>query len=370
MDLSAADLLDVMPDGVVVADDRGLVTFANPRAARLLGRPPEDIVGTPVQEALPLLDDAGHSWWNCIDPWGGLATRTGHRERMLLVPGRGHLLVTMSFVRAGRLQPVQRVIVALRDTDARRRAEAQSSELMSLVAHELRSPLTSVKGFSSTLLRRWHRFDDAQKHLMIETIEADADRLARLIRELLDVSRLDTGRLRLDRARVDVAARVSWHVDRFVAAGSDPSRFVVSDERPRDEAGSRPAAWADTDRLDQVLSNLLENALRHGEGLIRVRISYAQEELPRSPYERSRPGDPTPSGTIVVRVSDEGAGIPPEHYPLVFMKFWHGSQRGSTGLGLYLVRGLVEARGGVVTVDRGEHGGAEFTFSLPAVPCD
>lgn len=333
-----------MPDGIVVVDADGRVVVVNPRAARLLERRAADILGRPVVEVLPLLDDSGHSWWECIDPWGGLATRTGHRERMLLLPGRGHVLVTMSFTRQRRGGPVTRIIVALRDTDARRRAEARHSELISLVAHELRSPLTSVKGFSTTLLRRWDRFNDDQKHLMIETIEADADRLARLINELLDISRLDTSRLRLDPRRLDLSEVVTTHLDRLVTSGLDRSRFVWTPPvRPLQ-------VRADPDRLDQVFANLLENAVRHGEG----RVTVVLDTLDEGAGPRAR-----------VSISDEGEGIKPEHYPLVFTKFWHGSRRGSSGLGLYLVKGLVEAHRGSISVDRAPEGGALFRFTLP-----
>ena len=108
--------------------------------------------------------------------------------------------------------------------------------------------------------------------------------------------------------------------------------------------------WADPDRLDQILTNLMENALRHGDGTVSLTV--------------------VPTGhdgeeTIAITVSDEGEGIPPENYPLIFTRFWHGSRRGGTGLGLYVVRGLVEAHGGKISVGRAPAGGAEFRFTLP-----
>lgn len=380
-----AALLDTMPDGVVVVGPDARVELVNARAAHLLGRRAADVVGAPVAEALPLLDTAGHSWWEVVDPWGGLDIRTGHRERLLLLPGRGRVLVTMSFVREVPRGPVVRVVVALRDTDARRRAEAETAELISLVAHELRAPLASVKGFSTTLLRRWDRFTDAQKHLMIETIEADSDRLARLIHELLDVSRLDTSRLRLDRRRVDVVEVVHRCVGRLVASGLDEDRFDVRVDVGDGEAG----AWADADRLDQIVTNLLENAVRHGAGTVHVRIGpdhaepgHAELESTAVPVSTASTPSTAPSTAPsttsttepaapthwAVSVADEGEGVRPEQYGLVFSKFWHGSRRGSTGLGLYLVRGLVEAHGGSVSVDRAPEGGALFRFTLPAAP--
>jgi len=353
-------LLEQLPDGVVAVGGDGVVEFVNGRAATRIGRASADLVGRAVTDALPLLDGAGQSWWELSDPWGGPAIRTGHRERMLLLPGQGHLLVTMQYIREEHLGPVTRVFVALRDTDARRRTEAENAELISLVAHELRAPLASVKGFSTTLLRRWDRFSDDQKHLMIETIEADAERLSRLIHELLDVSHLDTRRLRLERDVVDLGELLGRCVERFVASGLDPSRFDL-----QLDSASPAIVWGDADRLDQVVSNLLENAVRHGGGTVHLRVA---------PVEVAREGATTISALDAdrpmweVAVYDEGEGIRPENYSLVFSKFWHGSRRGSTGLGLYLARGLVEAHGGVITVGREPDAGARFTFTLPSAP--
>lgn len=341
------EILAQMPDGIVVADAKRTVIVVNPRAARLIGRTCAELVGRPVTEVLPLIEPTGRSWWSCLDPWSGLATRTGHRERMLLLPGRGEMLVTMSFVRARRAGPVDRVVVMLRDASQRRRHESGTAELVSIVAHELRSPLSSIKGFSGTLSRQWERFSDDQRRLMVDTIAADSQRLSRLLNELLDVSRLDASRLRVSLRPLDVREVIGAHITRMVAGGHDRTRFSW------EESGQgRLEVWADADRLDQILANLIENALRHGAGTVWI----TTEVIPDPGGEAS---------AVAVTVSDEGEGIDPSLYPLIFDKFWHGSARGSTGLGLYLVKGLVEAHGGQVEVDRAPTGGALFRFTLP-----
>ncbi|MEV4941826.1 sensor histidine kinase [Streptomyces zaomyceticus] len=337
---------DDLPDGLVVADETGRVVCFNAAAARIAAVPVDRALGHPLDRVLPLEDLKGRRWWALTDPYGGLATRRGQPERNLLLPGGREVLVSARYVREHPTGPVRRVVVSLRGTEARRRTERSHAELIATVAHELRSPLTSVKGFTATLLTKWERFSDEQKRLMLETVDADAGRIKRLIAELLDISRIDSGRLEVRRQPVDIAAAVGRHVQVHTTGGQSPDRFFV---RIRPEL---PALWADPDKIDQILGNLLENAVRHGEGTVTIEVAPV------------RTGDDGEEGTEVT-VSDEGPGIPEESMGRVFTRFWRGSKRGGTGLGLYIVKGVVEAHGGTITVGRGPRGGAEFRFILP-----
>ncbi|WP_320781125.1 ATP-binding protein [Streptomyces sp. CRN 30] len=340
---------DDLPDGLVVADEHGRVVCFNAAAERITAVPAAEALGQRLEKALPLEDLEGRRWWQLTDPYGGLAIRAGQPERNLLLPGGREVLVSARYVRTAPTGPVRRVVVALRDTEARRRTERSHAELIATVAHELRSPLTSVKGFTATLLAKWERFTDDQKKLMLETVDADANRVTRLIAELLDISRIDSGRLEVRRQPVDIGAAVGRHIQAYVAAGQSADRFLLRIEQPL------PALWADPDKIDQVLSNLLENAVRHGEGTVTIDIT---------PSVSPREGDDENSATSVT-VSDEGPGIPEESMNRVFTRFWRGSKRGGTGLGLYIVKGIVEAHGGTITVGRAQAGGAEFRFTLP-----
>ncbi|MEV6975645.1 ATP-binding protein [Kitasatospora sp. NPDC093806] len=350
---------DDLPDGLVVADARGRVVCFNRVAARLTGVHPEAALGSELADVLPLEDLDGRRWWQLTDPYGGLAIRTRQPERNLLLPGGREVLVSARYVRRWPRGPVERLVIALRGTEARRRTERSHAELIATVAHELRSPLTSVKGFTATLLAKWERFTDGQKRLMLETVDADADRVTRLIAELLDISRIDAGRLELRKQVVDLAAAVRRHVERKVATGIPEERFDIRVSEPL------TVLWADPDKVDQVLGNLLENAVRHGEGTVTIEVAPAKEVVEAPVWER--PGTPPRivEGTAVT-VSDEGSGIPEESMPRVFTRFWRGSKRGGTGLGLYIVKGIVEAHGGSIRVDRAPGGGARFRFILPA----
>ncbi|MFI1095849.1 ATP-binding protein [Streptomyces sp. NPDC020917] len=338
---------DDLPDGLLVADAHGRVVCFNAAAARITALSPADVLGRPVEQAMPLEDLEGRRWWALTQPYTGLAIRSGHPERNLLLPGGREVLVAARYVREHPTGPLRRLVVTLRGTEARRRTERSHAELIATVAHELRSPLTSVKGFTATLLAKWERFTEDQKKLMLETVDADADRVTRLIAELLDISRIDSGRLEVRRQPVDIATAVQRHVDAHVAAGQPGDRFRIEVSRPL------PALWADPDKVDQVLGNLLENAVRHGDGTVTIEVAPS-----------SAPREHRSTGTAVT-VSDEGPGIPEESMSRVFTRFWRGSKRGGTGLGLYIVKGIVEAHGGTIAVGRAPGGGAEFRFILP-----
>ena len=315
--------------------------MVNPAAERILGTTAVAALGCPLAEVLPLNQLDGRSWWSCATPYSSLPSVVGHPERNLVLPDGRELLVTSRYVRSTRGGPVTSVVVALRDTRHRAHEELSRAELVSTVAHELRSPLTSVKGFTATLLAKWDRFSDDQKRLMLETVNADADRVTRLITELLDIARIDSGRLTVRRQVVDLERVVRRHVDSLVAAGYDPAAFVLT------VPSVVPELWVDADKLDQVLANLLENAVRHGSGTVTIAI------------------EPTTDG-LAVTVTDEGDGISDEQRDRVFTKFWRSGRRGGTGLGLYIVRGLVEAHGGRIEVGPGPDGGAMFRFVLPS----
>jgi hypothetical protein len=335
---------DDLPDGLIITDGHGRVRVFNAAAGRLTGVVPGEAIGRPLGEALPLYDGDGRDWWKCLDPFAGLPTRTRHPERLLHLADGTEVLVSASY-RRGPGRSVETFLVALRDAAGRARRERDRADLVSTVAHELRSPLTSVKGFTATLLAKWHRFNDDQKLVMLETVNSDADRVTRLITELLDVSRIEAGRLEMRSQVVDLVEEARKVIAGRVAAGEAEDRFRL------EVTGALPEMWLDPDKVHQILGNLVENAVRHGAGTVTLVVE------PDAHKEGA-----------VVSVRDEGEGIPPEAAQRIFRQFWRGQgrRRGGTGLGLYIVKGLVEAHGGSITVGRAPGGGAEFRFTLPA----
>jgi signal transduction histidine kinase len=346
---------DDLPDGLVIADRAGLVTVFNRAAARLTGIEPGRALGRDVRQILPLRDAQDRCWWAQSQPYEGLSTRSRHPERSLYLPDSTELLVTVGYVRdprSGQPRPdwhrsgggVRRLVISLRGAEQRARLERSRADLVSTVAHELRSPLTSVKGFTATLLAKWPRFTDDQKRLMLETVNADADRVTRLITELLDVSRIEAGRIEVHRELVDIPDRAAKLIAGRVAAGDPAGRFRI------EVRGELPETWLDADKVDQILGNLIENAVRHGAGTVTTVV----ESVPTAG-----------AGSVAVSVRDQGQGIAPELASRVFRQFWRAKRRGGAGLGLFIVKGLVEAHGGAITVQQAPGGGAEFRFTMP-----
>jgi len=336
------DHLDALPDGVVIADADGRVQAVNRMARRMLGV--ADGIGAELGEVLTLLDDEGCTWVGTNTPYTGLASRSGVPEQSWLLPDGTEVLVAARMHRERRGGPVSTVAVTLRNGRGRARLDRERSDLVATVAHELRSPLTGVKGFVQALLNRWDKLNDEQKKLMLTTVHADSDRLSRLIAELLDVARIDTGRLQLYPRPSDPAVLVRRVVDSVQASTSRTIELgVVVEEETR--------IFADPDKFTQVVTNLVENGVRHGDGTVRVRLE---------------PGDGGAAESVRLIVDDEGEGIPEDLRKRVFTKFWKGGERGGSGLGLYLVGGLTKAHGGTVTIGDAPHGGARIVIEWPA----
>jgi signal transduction histidine kinase len=339
----SSDVLDALPDGVVVADASGTVTTMNEAARRLLRT--GDGVGRHLSDVMVLADRAGNCWFGCTRPYDGLSIRSQLTEQAWYRDDGTELLLTARIVRDGPQSPVRQVAVTIRSAHARARLDRERSDLVATVAHELRSPLTGVKGFVSTLLSKWDRLNDEQKKMMLETVNVDADRLTRLIAELLDVARIDTGRLSLYPRPLDLTAAVRRVVE-SVRAGT--GREIAFDA-PVD----LPQVSADPDKLAQVVTNLVDNAVRHGEGQVTLTANKTTDEAG--------------CDGVLLHVDDEGEGISPDIRSRVFTKFWKHGTRGGSGLGMYIVHGLVAAHGGSVEISESPAGGARVTVVWPCL---
>ena len=336
-------LADEYPDGVLGASREGEVVILNAQAAALLGVDQATATGRPLADVLRLLNQDGHTWLEYNRPFDAISIARGVPEQSWLNASGEEVLTTARLVRDEPLSPVIGIAVGLRSGRGRARLDRERSDLVATVAHELRSPLTGVKGFVQALLNRWDKLSDAQRRLMLETVNSDADRLARLIAELLDVARIDTGRLQLY-PRPSPADVLVSRVVGSIEAGT--SREIVLDV-----AEDLPEVFADPDKLTQVVTNLVENAIRHGAG--RVTVTVREHDT----------GGEVP--VVRITVDDEGEGIPAELHRRVFTKFWTTGESGGSGLGMYIVGGLTRAHGGRVTIEEAPGGGARVCVDWP-----
>ena len=311
----SAAVVEAMSEGVIAADDRGRITTANPSARRLLGYAAD----APLPE-LPQIFRSREAR-ELVDT---VLAGDADASRTLDLDGRT-LLIT------GRALPSGGAVLVMHDLTELRRLESVRRDFVANVSHELKTPLTSISGYSETLLS--DRPDPETVHLFLTRIATNARRMQHLVDDLLDLSRIEAGRWQPAVRPVDPAelAREVWTglQDRN---GRPIPRFEV-----RVPGGLR--VQADADALRQVLTNLLDNALRYTEadGLITV---------------SGRPE----AGGVRLDVSDTGTGIPRDHLPRIFERFYRADpsrsrEEGGTGLGLSIVRHLVEGHGGRVSAD-------------------
>ena len=240
---------------------------------------------------------------------------------------------------------VESMVVTLQDMAAVEELERMRAEFLAVVSHELRAPLTSIKGAAATALETPTDLDPAVVRQFFRIIGEQADHMHDLVSNLLDVARIETGTLAVSPEPAEVAALVAAARSAFISAGGRNNLVI-------DIAPHLPLALADRRRIVQVLGNLLSNAARHSSESSVIRVSAVGEGV-----------------HVAISVADEGRGIPAESLPRLFRKFSRiqsEEQGGDTGLGLAVCKGIVEAHGGRIWAESDGPGlGARFTFILP-----
>ena len=239
---------------------------------------------------------------------------------------------------------IESFVVTLQDLTPLEEQERLRAEFLGMVSHELRAPLTSIRGSATTVLDASAELDPAELRQFLRIIVEQADNMRDLIGDLLDVARIETGTLPVDPEPVAAAALVDRARNTFLSGGGRNSLDI---NLPTD----LPLVMADRRRIVQVIGNLLSNAARNSPSAPVIRVSAELE-----------------GGDVAFSVADEGRGIPSEQLPGLFRKFSR-TEGGDTGLGLAVCKGIVEAHGGRIWAESAGPGlGARFTFTLPAVP--
>jgi len=336
----AARVLAYVGDGVFLLDRNGVVRLWNPAAETITGLRSADVVGRPVEEAVP-------GWAGIADlvpiaaaPGAGTRAETvplelPNRELWLSVSGVGFLEGT---------------VFAFRDLTEERALERLKSDFVSTVSHELRTPLAAIYGAALTLRRGDLALGEQQRESLLAVVANEADRLARTVDDILWTSRLDSGTLQVAIESCDATLLAAGVV--AAAQAHVPGNIEIE----LDTGPAVPQVAADPDKVRQVLANLVENAVKYSPDGGRVEVSI-------------EPND----GSVRFSVRDEGLGIPASEQRRIFDKFYRLDPEmtrgvGGTGLGLYICQELIRRMDGRIWGESRDGGGSMFAFELPASP--
>lgn len=341
-------MLDSAADGILILNADFLVERCNPAFAKISGMPMEAIINrqhtevihwTQVESGITLEQAKAQGW--PLTPNATLYVE-GDLERPAQMP----LPVGITYAPLlGSDGQLINIIATVRDITHFREADELKRTFISVISHELKTPVALIKGYVGTLRREDATWDREVVQDSLAVIEDETDRLTELIDNLLDATRLQSGTISLHRSDLALANTTRRVVERFTV--QSPRHKIVVDF-PEDF----PVIMGDEDRLEQVLYNLLSNAIKYSPNGGEIRIS----------------GQVSPK-QVVVCVSDQGPGIAPGDIPYVFDRFYRATEASKTtkgaGLGLFLSRAVVEAHGGRIWVDPRPEEGARICFSLP-----
>jgi len=340
-------LIDSAADGILILTAEHIIERCNNAFEKLYGRSRDEIQGNSHEAVIrwarkpdgSTLEEADAHGWTL--PLNAYLYVEGDLER----PEPPPLPVGITY--APLLDAdgeVRNIIATVRDITRFRTADEIKSTFISIVSHELKTPVALIKGYASTLRRDDARWDKAVIQDSLAVIEEEADRLTQMIEDLLDASRLQAGGISLNRADISLPLLAKRLAARFQ---TQTERHQIVVDFPKDF----PVILGDETRLGQVLSNLISNAIKYSpKGEIRISAEAHSEQ-------------------VIVTVGDQGPGIDPRDLPHIFDRFYRADQAvkntKGAGLGLYLARAIIEAHGGRIWVEPQSDHGARISFSLP-----
>lgn len=346
-----AALLDGAADGIAVVDkDLRLLRF-NKAMQELSGRSPSRVLGGLASVVLQFSSTDGIKLEGDSYPLAAVLAEGGARppaELMLRQPDGGSRWVSGTFspiLDPETAEPILALVI-LRDISAQKEIDQMQRDFVWIVSHELRAPLTAIRGFAKTLVVKDDELSPQSRREFLATVNEQAERLTRLVDDLLQVSRIESKRVRVEWTEVALGRLLPDLIGQFHSKWG--SRRILVDVDP-----TLPPVRVDRAKFDEILINLIDNAIKYSPEHTPIRISA------------------TVSGDeIEVAVSDRGFGIAAEDVGQLFQKFQRITTNetrdiSGTGLGLYIVKGLVEAHGGRVWVTSAPGAGSTFTFTVP-----
>jgi two-component system phosphate regulon sensor histidine kinase PhoR len=362
LELTGDDLLNSLTSGALVVDGRGVIRYANPVFLQLSGFDAPDVLAHPLSEFLQLPPKTDCAL--CLGVGGSVesqwATFHGAFLRTAAGPGQaevGELRIKIKHSPLPAASGKPGGVLCLIDPFSEDTTLTQAhSDFVSTVSHEFRTPLTSIKGFADTLLLYGAQLPEEEKRRFINIIKDQADRLIRLVENLLTVSKLGASRVEMSYRPIPLQRlleKVTHSVQAKTQAKSPGTERKFDVEIRPDTL----EIWADPDRLEQVLLNLVDNAVKYSpaDSVVRIRAGYLPDD----------------DGRIRILVQDQGAGIPQELMPRIFTKFYRvesplKQEVEGTGLGLYITKSLTTAMGGEISAESKPDQGSTFTVIFPA----
>jgi len=341
-------ILEGIADGVMVADARGNVILLNAAAEEILGMSREEITGRPIHELSGLYGAAGDTWLALIKEWAQAlpAKREPTSFESQFETEEDVVSVHMAPVLMG--DEFLGTVSVFRDITREVAVDRMKSELISTVSHQLRTPMTSIKGYTDLLyLETVGEINEAQRRFL-SIIKSNADRLALLANDLLDISRIETGRMRLNVEFIHISAIIIE-----IAASLRGQIEEKGLSLKLDIPDSLPPTYGDRDRVTQILTNLIDNARHYTPAGGQITVS-AQVR----------------GNFLQVSVADTGIGIAPKDQEKIFDRFYRADHSlvqevAGTGLGLSIAKSFVEMHGGEIWVESEPGQGSTFSFTLP-----
>jgi PAS domain S-box-containing protein len=328
----AAHVLEAVGDGIFLVDHQGVVRLWNAAAALMTGLSADDVLGRKLVDVVP----ASAALADRVE----VAAQDAMARPVTLPVELGGRDLWLSFVA---VRITDGVVYAFRDVTAETRLEEEKTDFVATISHELRTPMTAVYGAAQTLLRR-DEMSPEQRRQLVEMIATQAARLSQITEEILLTTRLDRDEVIVQHEPVDVGAAVESAVQAMRSHLPEDMEIKV------EIAPDVGRAAGDSDRIQQVLLNLIDNAAKHGRSPVRISAG-------------------TSNGLVSIAVSDSGPGIAPGERERIFEKFYRAGPQltrlsGGTGLGLYISRELTRRMGGRLRVQSEPGEGATFVVEL------
>lgn len=352
-------ITNAIADGVILIDTKGVIQLINPAALGIIGWGNEDAIGLDYRSVLKIIDSANNIVEGNLDPIQQcLSTRQNVITDKLGVRTTSGKQLLASILASPLSESGAGSVVVFRDITAQRAEEREQAEFISTASHEMRTPVAAIEGYLGLALNpSTATIDEKARTYLVKAQEA-AKHLGRLFQDLLDISKLEDGRITNNPKIIDVPTFVRSLLDDFSGQFTEKGLSIVYGPNTGSQNGQMvtPIFYAnvDVDHLHEIVSNLITNAIKYTkEGTVTVDVT----------------GD---NDHVYISVKDTGIGIPAEDLPHLFQKFYRVDNSdtreiGGTGLGLYLARHLSEALGGHLNVESVYGEGSTFTIDLPRV---